>query len=70
MPTKQEVLEKALELSVSERCELACELWESAVPLDEEEALTNDDWAAAWESEIERRRRSVASGESRLVPGE
>ena len=62
------VLAQALELPDEERSELAAQLLRSLVP--DGDSLTEEEWDAAWSTEINRRLAAIRSGEAELVDGD
>lgn len=69
MAALKTVLEQALQLSDDERGELIAQLLRSLEPPDAD-TLTEDEWQAAWSSELDRRVREVRSGDVQLVDGD
>lgn len=61
--TLQELLKAALRLSEDERVVLAEELLASVAPVG-----GDAEWAAAWQTEVDRRWRELESGEIQAVP--
>ena len=66
-PRAQELLREAMALPVQERADLAAELLAS---LDDAAAEDPAEVEAAWAAEIERRARSVMTGETAGIPWE
>ena len=66
-PRAQELLREAMALPVKERADLAAELLAS---LDDAAAEDPAEVEAAWAAEIERRARSVMTGETAGIPWE
>jgi putative addiction module component (TIGR02574 family) len=67
MITKNEVLASALELSETDRAELAHDLLRSIEPTNTELGV---DHKRAWADEIERRFQRYQSGESQPIPAD
>ena len=57
----QQVMERALALSASERVALADTMLES-VGDEEAETLTSEEWESAWKAEVQRRLQQVEQG--------
>ncbi len=63
MPTTQELLKAALQLSEDERIVLAGELLESVAS-----ATGDADWVASWQREVARRWQELESGQVQAIP--
>jgi putative addiction module component (TIGR02574 family) len=64
MPTRNSIIAEALKLPEQERLEIAERLYESL------DGPPDPDAEEAWAAEIERRLRSIDSGEAVLIPWE
>jgi putative addiction module component (TIGR02574 family) len=59
-----ELLAKAMQLPAGERLAIATEL------LDSVEGAEDPEWTAAWAAELDRRVKSLESGEAKTMPWE
>lgn len=69
MAALEALLQQALKLPDDQRGTLAMQLLRTLEP-DDGEQITQDEWQAAWTSEIDRRVREIDDGTAELLDGD